>query len=187
MIFQIQFRLDDELNNDETTNVEIVEILKKELDTMIPTFEEHLRKKYPAYVTFHFVNSVHSHSFSEPIIPYEQYIITKWIWHIHQQSTGLRNRLVRWVGLWIHSLKICNGKLLFVTYSRMNESFRFHPSGELMVKRENDPWIIAKRSDMRELLIAVNQRNANLKEISGKLFHWWIHTVRNHEHPLHCI
>ncbi len=37
-----------------------------------------------------------------------------------------------------------------------------------MVKRENDPWIIAKRSDMRELLIVVNQRNANLKEISGK-------------------
>ena len=37
-----------------------------------------------------------------------------------------------------------------------------------MVKRENDPWIVAKRSDMRELLIVVNQRNANLKEISGK-------------------
>ena len=45
---------------------------------------------------------------------------------------------------------------------------RFHPSGEIMVKRENDPWIIAKRSDMRELFLAVNQRNANLKEISGK-------------------
>jgi hypothetical protein len=39
-----------------------------------------------------------------------------------------------------------------------------------MVKRENDPWIIAKRSDMRELLIVVNQRNANLKEISGNYF-----------------
>ena len=37
-----------------------------------------------------------------------------------------------------------------------------------MVKRENDPWIIAKRSDMRELIIVVNQRNANLKEISGR-------------------
>jgi hypothetical protein len=37
-----------------------------------------------------------------------------------------------------------------------------------MVKRENDPWIISKRSDMRELLVVVNQRNANLKEISGK-------------------
>ncbi len=36
-----------------------------------------------------------------------------------------------------------------------------------MVKRENDPWIISKRSDMRELLVVVNQRNANLKEISG--------------------
>jgi len=38
-----------------------------------------------------------------------------------------------------------------------------------MVKRENDPWIISKRSDMRELLVVVNQRNANLKEISGNL------------------
>jgi hypothetical protein len=47
-------------------------------------------------------------------------------------------------------------------------AFRFHPSGEIMVKRENDPWIISKRSGMRELLIVVNQRNANLKEISGK-------------------
>jgi hypothetical protein len=37
-----------------------------------------------------------------------------------------------------------------------------------MVKRENDPWIIAKRSDMRELMIIVNQRTANLKEINGK-------------------
>ncbi|CAF3365031.1 unnamed protein product [Rotaria sp. Silwood1] len=46
----------------------------------------------------------------------------------------------------------------------------FHPSGEVMVKRENDPWIIAKRSDMRELLVIINQKNANLKEISGKIF-----------------
>ncbi|CAF3515245.1 unnamed protein product [Rotaria sp. Silwood2] len=45
----------------------------------------------------------------------------------------------------------------------------FHPSGEIMVKRENDPWIIAKRSDMRELLIVVNHKNANLKEISDKV------------------
>jgi hypothetical protein len=40
-----------------------------------------------------------------------------------------------------------------------------------MVKRENDPWLIGKRSDMRELLIVVNQRNANLKEISGNYSH----------------
>lgn len=41
-----------------------------------------------------------------------------------------------------------------------------------MVKRENDPWLIAKRSDMRELLFVVNQRNANLKEINGNSFSW---------------
>ncbi|CAF1140482.1 unnamed protein product [Adineta steineri] len=45
----------------------------------------------------------------------------------------------------------------------------FHPTGKIMVKRENDPWIIAKRSDMRELLVIVNQKSANLKEISGKI------------------
>ncbi|CAF1078394.1 unnamed protein product [Adineta steineri] len=45
----------------------------------------------------------------------------------------------------------------------------FHPTGEIMVKRENDPWIIAKRSDMRELLVIVNQKSANLKEISDKI------------------
>ena len=50
----------------------------------------------------------------------------------------------------------------------VTHSVRFHPTGEIMVKRENDPWIVAKRSDMRELMIVVNQRNANLKEISGE-------------------
>jgi hypothetical protein len=38
-----------------------------------------------------------------------------------------------------------------------------------MVKRENDPWIIVKRSDMRELILTINHKNANLKEISGKI------------------
>ena len=37
---------DDSLNN-ETMNTQIVECLKKELDAMLPSFEEHLRKKYP--------------------------------------------------------------------------------------------------------------------------------------------
>ena len=51
-----------------------------------------------------------------------------------------------------------------------------------MVKRENDPWIVAKRSDMRELMIVVNQRNANLKEISGE--HPDPSPSRHHPHPL---
>lgn len=45
----------------------------------------------------------------------------------------------------------------------------YHPASEIMIKRENDPWVIAKRSDMRELIIVVNKGHANLKEISGKL------------------
>jgi len=48
--------------------------------------------------------------------------------------------------------------------------FRFDPAGELIVKRDNDPWIVAKRSGMRELIVTVNQKNANLKEISGKIY-----------------
>ncbi|CAF0807914.1 unnamed protein product [Adineta ricciae] len=131
------FHNNEELTNDETTNVEIVETLKKELDTMIPTFEEHLRKKYPAAdntvrtVYYNKMNMAHSSTIDwtkEPI----------------SSMSGIMNTLaedMQW----------------------------FHPSGELMVKRENDPWIIAKRSDMRELLIAVNQRNANLREISDKV------------------
>jgi hypothetical protein len=42
-------------------------------------------------------------------------------------------------------------------------------AGEVMVKRENDPWIIVKRSDMRELILTINHKNANLKEISEKI------------------
>lgn len=45
---------------------------------------------------------------------------------------------------------------------------RLDATGEVMVKRENDPWIVAKRSDMQELIITVNQKNANLKDIRGK-------------------
>ena len=48
---------------------------------------------------------------------------------------------------------------------------RLDATGEVMVKRENDPWIVAKRSDMQELIVTINQKNANLKEIRGrKLF-----------------
>ena len=46
--------------------------------------------------------------------------------------------------------------------------FRLDSTGEVMVKRENDPWIVAKRSDMQELIITVNQKNANLKEVRGR-------------------
>ncbi|UJR21771.1 hypothetical protein I4U23_024846 [Adineta vaga] len=131
------FHNDNELTNDENTNAEIVETLKKEFDTMLPNFEEHLRKKYPSTdntvrtVYYNKMNMAHSST-------------VDWTREPISSMTGIMNTLaedMQW----------------------------FHPSGEIMVKRENDPWIIAKRSDMRELLIVVNQRNANLKEISDKV------------------
>ncbi len=51
----------------------------------------------------------------------------------------------------------------------MSIYLRLDSAGEVMVKRENDPWIVVKRSDMRELILTINQKNANLKEISGKI------------------
>ena len=49
-----------------------------------------------------------------------------------------------------------------------NVFVRLDATGEVMVKRENDPWIVAKRSDMQELIVTINQKNANLKEIRGR-------------------
>jgi len=42
------FKLDEDLINNENMNTQIVDTLKKDLDTMLPNFEEHLRKKYPS-------------------------------------------------------------------------------------------------------------------------------------------
>jgi len=104
---------------------------------MLPIFEEHLRKKYPATdntvrtIYYNKMNMAHSST-------------VDWIREPISSMAGIMNTLaedIQW----------------------------FHPSGEIMVKRENDPWIITKRSDMRELLIVVNQRNANLKDISDKV------------------
>ncbi|CAF3176587.1 unnamed protein product [Rotaria sp. Silwood2] len=131
------FHDDDDIINNEDVNTQIVDALRKDLDTMIPNFEEHLRKKYPVTdntvrtIYYNKINMAHSSTIDwtrEPIT----------------SMAGIMNTLaedMQW----------------------------FHPSGEIMVKRENDPWIIAKRSDMRELLIVVNHKNANLKEISDKV------------------
>ncbi|CAF0741220.1 unnamed protein product [Rotaria sordida] len=62
-----------------------------------------------------------------------------------------------------------NNTMIGITSTLAEDLQWFHPSGEIMVKRENDPWIIAKRSDMRELLVIINQKNANLKDISDKI------------------
>lgn len=45
----------------------------------------------------------------------------------------------------------------------------FYPTGELLVKRENDPWIVAKRSDMREIIMTDNQKNSDMRQINDKV------------------
>jgi hypothetical protein len=45
-------RLDEELSDDDNMNTEVVDNLKKDLDTMLSNFEEHLKRKYPVFV-FH--------------------------------------------------------------------------------------------------------------------------------------
>ncbi|CAF3912799.1 unnamed protein product, partial [Rotaria sp. Silwood1] len=40
----------DDIINNEDVDSQIVDTLKKDLDTMLPSFEEHLRKKYPSLV-----------------------------------------------------------------------------------------------------------------------------------------
>lgn len=40
--------------------------------------------------------------------------------------------------------------------------------GEIFVKSMTDCWVVGKVSDERELYVFVNQKNANLIEVSGK-------------------
>jgi hypothetical protein len=133
------FHNDEGMTDDEEVNADMIDALKKDLETMLPNFEEHLRKKYPISdntvrtVYYNKMNMAHSSTID-------------WTREPMSSMAGMMNTLaedMQW----------------------------FHAAGEIMVKRENDPWLIGKRSDMRELLIVVNQRNANLKEISGNYSH----------------
>lgn len=36
------------------------------------------------------------------------------------------------------------------------------------MRAEGDYWVVAKKSDRREFYVIMNQKNANLSEISGK-------------------
>lgn len=131
------FQDDEQLSNNEEVNEDMIDKLKKEFTAMLPNFEEHLKKKFPAAdnivrtIYFNKLNMAHSSILD---------------WSKEPMSTvgGIVNTIaddLQW----------------------------FHSAGQIMVKRENDPWIIGKRSDMRELLIVINQRNANLKEINDKV------------------
>ena len=49
-------------------------------------------------------------------------------------------------------------------------SVTFVEDGETIVKTCTDSWVVAKKSDQREVYVIINQRNANLIEINGALF-----------------
>ncbi|CAF0879294.1 unnamed protein product [Adineta steineri] len=104
----------NDLSNDEKI-LSIVELFKNDLEILLPSFQEYLRRKFPIS---------------------------------NRELTSPANHL---------------------TNTLAEDAQWFHPTGKIMVKRKNDPWIIAKRSDMRELIVIVNQKSANLKEISGKI------------------
>jgi hypothetical protein len=38
------------MTDNEEMNADMIDALKKDLETMLPNFEEHLRKKYPMFV-----------------------------------------------------------------------------------------------------------------------------------------
>jgi len=131
------FQDDDDPKSRETINNQIINCLKKDLDSMLTSFEDHLRKKYP---------------------PPDNNVKTVY----YNRMNMAHSSTVDWTREPISSMKTIMNTLA-------EDMKWFHPSGEIMVKRDNDPWIIAKRSDLRELLIVVNQRNANLKEINDKV------------------
>ena len=85
--------LDENFINDGDGNIRIVNVLRKDLDTMLPNFEEYLRKKYPSYVSIEFKMSLNSIDFYlEQIRMYKVSIIIKSIWHIHRLLIGLMNQ-----------------------------------------------------------------------------------------------
>ena len=43
-------RVDQDEMSNENMNAQIVDILRKGLDPMLPNFEDYLRRKYPTYV-----------------------------------------------------------------------------------------------------------------------------------------
>lgn len=47
--------------------------------------------------------------------------------------------------------------------------FRVDEDEEIIVKAMTDYWVVGKKSDQRELYVILNQKNANLIEVNGRL------------------
>lgn len=46
----LALHLEGHISDNEEMNADMIDALKKEFETMLPNFEEHLRKKYPLCV-----------------------------------------------------------------------------------------------------------------------------------------
>lgn len=47
---------------------------------------------------------------------------------------------------------------------------RNHQDGETFVRNLSDCWVVGKKSDQREMVVVINQKNHNLIEVNGKSF-----------------
>ena len=50
LYFFVSYYLDEYMSDNEEMNADMIDAMKKDLETMLPNFEEHLRKKYPMFV-----------------------------------------------------------------------------------------------------------------------------------------
>jgi hypothetical protein len=65
------------MTDDEELNADMIDALKKDLETMLPNFEEHLRKKYPMFVIYSSIFVIINPFLIEQIIRFERFIIIK--------------------------------------------------------------------------------------------------------------
>ena len=49
-------------------------------------------------------------------------------------------------------------------------NFRNNQDGETFVRTLTDCWIVGKKSDQREMVVVINQKNLNLIEVNGMVF-----------------
>ena len=45
---------------------------------------------------------------------------------------------------------------------------RNHQDGETFVRTLTDCWVVGKKSDQREMVVVINQKNLNLIEVNGR-------------------
>lgn len=64
----------------------------------------------------------------------------------------------------------CNKETMQIMADMNSDKSHLCHAGETIVKSMHDYWIVGKVSNQREFYVALQQKNASLIEISGKLF-----------------